>query len=42
MKTVFGQTIPSPRVTRAAVFLLAIALSVPVFVVLSVADWLWF
>ncbi|WP_262504549.1 hypothetical protein [Ruegeria intermedia] len=42
MKTVLGRTIPSPRVTRAAAFLLAAALSVPVFVVLSVADWLWF
>lgn len=33
-------TASAPRPTRAAAFLLATALSIPVFVVLSVVEWL--
>jgi len=36
-----GVLAPAPRMTRAAALLLAVAISVPVFVVLSVVDWLW-
>ncbi|MEM7317753.1 MAG: hypothetical protein AAF408_01890 [Pseudomonadota bacterium] len=31
---------PTPKLTKAAALLLATALSVPVFVVLSLMDWL--
>jgi len=36
-----GVMAPAPRMTKAAALLLAVAISVPVFVVLSVVDWLW-
>ena len=45
MKTnskVYGVLVPAPRMTKAAAFLLATALAIPVFVLLSVIDWLWF
>ncbi|MGR3759094.1 hypothetical protein ACUXV3_03010 [Roseobacteraceae bacterium NS-SX3] len=35
---VLGQSAPSPRVTKAAVLLLAAALSVPVFLLLTVVE----
>ncbi|WP_424986319.1 hypothetical protein [Microbulbifer sp. S227A] len=38
--TVQGVTCPSTRPTRAAALLLASILSVPVFAVLSLVDWL--
>ncbi|WP_300030894.1 hypothetical protein [uncultured Roseobacter sp.] len=40
-ETVFGICAPAPRMTKTAAFLLATVLSVPVFVVLTVIDWLW-
>ncbi|MFT7594517.1 MAG: hypothetical protein ACI8R4_001838 [Paracoccaceae bacterium] len=36
-----GVAAPAPRMTKAAALLLALAISVPVFAVLSVVDWLW-
>jgi|GEM_PF-6577640 len=39
---VLGQSAPAPRVTKAAAVLLAAALSVPVFLLLTLADWLLF
>ncbi|WP_298835572.1 hypothetical protein [uncultured Roseobacter sp.] len=41
-ETVLGVSAPSTRVTKTAAFLVAAALSVPVFAILSVVDWLWF
>ncbi|WP_268875836.1 hypothetical protein [Falsiruegeria litorea] len=41
MKTVYGKSVASPRVTKAAALLLATALSGPVFVVLTLVGWLW-
>ncbi|MBO9402212.1 hypothetical protein J7412_15420 [Shimia sp. R9_3] len=38
---VYGQTAPSAKWTKAAALLLAIGLSIPVFLVLSVIEWLW-
>lgn len=38
---VCGVTAPSVRPTAYAAWLVAVALSVPVFVVLSVIDWIW-
>lgn len=40
-KTVQGIAAPGPRLTKSAALLIAIVLSVPVFTVLSVIDWLW-
>lgn len=40
-KPVRGVTAPSVRPTAYAAFLLAVALSVPVFVVLNVVDAIW-
>lgn len=39
--TVMGHRINAPRPTWQAALLLALALSVPVFVLLTLADWLW-
>ncbi|WP_238547762.1 hypothetical protein [Meridianimarinicoccus roseus] len=39
--TVLGVNAPPPRPTRAGAFWLACLLSVPVFGVLSVLEWLW-
>ncbi|WP_375227942.1 hypothetical protein [Roseobacter sp. S98] len=36
-----GVHAPATRVTRTAAFIVAAALSVPVFVILSLVDWLW-
>ena len=36
-----GVTAPSVRPTAYAAWLVAVALSMPVFVVLSVIDWIW-
>jgi hypothetical protein len=36
---VHGTRAPAPRMTKAAAFLLATALSLPVFVVLTLAQW---
>lgn len=33
--------IAAPRLTLAALFLLATALSIPVYMVLALFDWLW-
>ncbi|MFT6023733.1 MAG: hypothetical protein ACI9PY_001851 [Ascidiaceihabitans sp.] len=42
MKTpVYGLTARVQRMTKTAAFLLATVLSIPVFVILSVIDWLW-
>lgn len=40
-KPVRGVTAPSVRPTAYAAWLLAVALSVPVFAVLSLIDWIW-
>ncbi|MCV6584076.1 MAG: hypothetical protein OIF47_00935 [Marinibacterium sp.] len=39
-QTVMGVHAPPPRLTRGAAFAVAVALSVPVFAVLSLLDWL--
>lgn len=39
-KTVLGQVAPNPKVTLSAAFVVASLLSVPVFLVLSLIDWL--
>ncbi len=39
---VMGQCAPSPRMTKTAAFLLAVALSIPVFILLTLADLLFF
>jgi hypothetical protein len=36
--SVFGHTAPSPRVTLAAAFVLATVLSIPVFLVLTLLE----
>lgn len=44
MKThssIYGHQARNPRVTLVAAFTLAVALSVPVFIVLTVLDWLF-
>ena len=38
---VYGQKIPVQRMTKTAALLLATVLAVPVFLILSVIDWLW-
>ncbi|MEP2715761.1 hypothetical protein [Pseudophaeobacter sp.] len=38
---VLGKIAPNPRVTLSAAFALACVLSVPVFLVLSLVDWLF-
>ncbi|WP_216647211.1 hypothetical protein [Roseovarius sp. THAF9] len=40
-KPVRGVDAPSVRPTAYAAWLVAVVLSVPVFVVLSVIDWIW-
>jgi hypothetical protein len=35
-----GLAAPAPRITKAALFLVATALSIPVYLVLSVIDWI--
>ena len=37
--TVLGWNAPNPRVTFVAAFALAVTLSVPVFLVLTLIDW---
>jgi hypothetical protein len=39
---VYGVRVRVQRLTKTAAVLVATGLSVPVFVVLSVIDWLWF
>ncbi|MBV1894913.1 MAG: hypothetical protein KUG70_00550 [Rhodobacteraceae bacterium] len=39
---VYGIAVRGPRMTKAAAFLLAAALAVPVFLILNLIDWLWF
>ncbi|MDQ7070064.1 MAG: hypothetical protein Q9M48_04870 [Rhodobacterales bacterium] len=41
IKLVSGVYAPTARVTLRAVFLVAVGLSVPVFVGLTVASWIW-
>jgi len=41
-ETVQGQVAPPPRPTRAGALLLAAVLAVPVFVVLSLIEWVFF
>ncbi|WP_258547085.1 MULTISPECIES: hypothetical protein [Roseobacteraceae] len=41
MNKVYGHTAPTPRITKAAALLGATALSIPVFLVLSLIDWLY-
>jgi hypothetical protein len=36
-----GQTAPNPRMTLSAAFVLASVLSVPVYALLSLVDWLF-
>ncbi len=38
---VLGQIVPAPRPTAAGAFWLALVLSVPVFLVLAVAELVW-
>ena len=38
---VYGQNIPVQRMTKTAAVLLATVLAVPVFIILSLIDWLW-
>lgn len=37
---IMGQAAPAPRMTKAAALLIACALSVPVFALLTLVDWL--
>ncbi|MCV2893268.1 hypothetical protein [Lentibacter sp. XHP0401] len=39
-KTVFGQSLPAPRLTPLGAALLALAIALPVGAVLSLLDWL--
>lgn len=39
---VMGQSAPNPRMTKSAAFLIAVALSIPVFILLTLADLLFF
>ncbi|MEP1328784.1 hypothetical protein [Pseudophaeobacter sp.] len=39
--TIMGQVAPNPRLTKTAAFLVATGLSIPVFVLLSLLDWLF-
>ena len=39
---VLGQTAPNPKLTLSAAFVLASVLSIPVFVLLNLVDWLFF
>ncbi|MDW3222152.1 MAG: hypothetical protein R8G34_04580 [Paracoccaceae bacterium] len=41
-KTVQGVSAPAPRMTKTAAFLIAAGVSFPVFVILTLVDWLWF
>jgi hypothetical protein len=38
---VMGRCAPGPRMTKAAAFLIAVALSIPVFILLTLADLLF-
>jgi len=38
---VFGLSAPTPRMTKTAAFLLATVLSVPVFILLTLGQWLF-
>jgi len=38
---VLGQSAPNPRMTLSAAALLACALSVPIFILLTLVDWLF-
>ncbi|MBV1926088.1 MAG: hypothetical protein KUG62_02960 [Rhodobacteraceae bacterium] len=38
---VYGITVRAPRMTKAAAFLLATALAIPVWLILSLVNWLW-
>jgi len=40
--SVQGVTATAPRPTKAMAMLLASALSVPVFIVLNLIEWMWF
>ncbi|MDG1472400.1 MAG: hypothetical protein P8Q26_12685 [Ascidiaceihabitans sp.] len=40
-KPVYDITAPVQRMTKTAAFLVATALSIPVFIMLSVIEWLW-
>ncbi|WP_227269416.1 hypothetical protein [Roseobacter weihaiensis] len=39
--SVLGVTAPSPRLTKTAAFLVAAALSIPVFLVLTLVELIW-
>ncbi|MGC3936754.1 hypothetical protein ACOTTU_03000 [Roseobacter sp. EG26] len=41
-KTVQGLSAPAPRLTKTAAFLIATGMSIPVFAVLTLVEWLWF
>ncbi|WP_257883651.1 hypothetical protein [Roseobacter insulae] len=41
-KTVQGVSAPAPRMTKTAAFLIATGMSIPVFAILTVVEWLWF
>ncbi|WP_298969766.1 hypothetical protein [uncultured Roseobacter sp.] len=41
-KTVQGVAAPAPRMTKTAAFLIATGMSIPVFAILSLVEWLWF
>ncbi|WP_298912479.1 hypothetical protein [uncultured Roseobacter sp.] len=41
-KTVQGISAPAPRLTKTAAFLIATGMSIPVFAVLTLVEWLWF
>ncbi|WP_272874423.1 hypothetical protein [Pseudaestuariivita rosea] len=38
-KRVYGISAPTPRITKTAAFLVATVISVPVFVLLTLVDW---
>ncbi|MEP5805101.1 MAG: hypothetical protein ABJ310_06460 [Roseobacter sp.] len=40
-KSVQGVTAPTPRMTKTAALGIAIILSTPVFILLSLIDWFW-
>ncbi|MDW3184338.1 MULTISPECIES: hypothetical protein [unclassified Roseobacter] len=40
-KTVQGVAAPAPRMTKTTAFLIATGLSIPVFAILTLIDWLW-
>lgn len=41
-KTVQGVTAPAPRMTKTAAFLIATGMSIPVFALLTLAEWMFF